>query len=178
MTNTARIVLAAILTIGSAFGQEGVSLMADINPVELREALNLNDDQIDRLRKNVTAMFAEVDPLAKNLYDKEVELMRERTSDAPNEALIGKITVEVDAIRKQLEAVQSRFQASARAVLTAAQRKELVPIEEAAKRIGVAFEAAELNLVTIKDQSMASLGSFGDAGTDEISEVAEPGSKP
>ncbi len=185
MTNTARIVLAAIFFISAAFGQEDTNVGQDVGLMpedgynsELREALKLTDDQMDRLRKNVNAMFAEADPVAGNLFDKERELMRERMSDSPNEAIIGRTTVEVDKLRKQLEAIRDKYRASALAVLTAEQRKALVPIEEAAKRVHLAYQAAGVNLVTVQEDTAAALGSFGDPGIDEIEAGLNPGSNP
>lgn len=151
-----RIVTAALFCVGSAFAQDADNGMANDDrfrvPEALQQTLGLTDMQLEQLRENNRAMVEEVRPLARELARKSRDLRRETRSDAPNESIIGTITVEIVEINGAMDEIRARYEESARSFLNPLQLEALKPIEAAAARVYQVRQAAQFNLVELPEQ--------------------------
>ena len=68
-------------------------------------------------------------------------------SDAPNETIVGQLTMDLEGIQAQIETLRATFRDSARDILTSEQVAALVPIEGAVALAAAARQAVALNLV-------------------------------
>ena len=104
--------------------------------------------QLEQLRENNRTMVEEVRPLAREYR----ELHRGAQTDAPNESIIGIITMEIIEINGEMEGIRARYQESARAFLNRLQLEALKPIEVAAARVCQVRQATQFNLVEFLEQ--------------------------
>ncbi len=151
-----RIVMAALFCVGSAFALNADNESANDDrfrvPEALQQTLGLTDMQLEQLRENNRAMVEEVRPLARQLARKSRELHRETQPDAPNESIIGTITMEIIEVIGEMDEIRARYQESARAFLNPLQLEALKPIEVAAARVCQVRQAAQFNLVELPEQ--------------------------
>ena len=96
-------------------------------------------------------MRAEIRPLARYLADRQRELRQELRAEAPNETIVGALTLGIERITDEIGAVAGKYQDRARAILTPEQMEALVPIEAPAAMWHTVRQAAAYNLVPIPD---------------------------
>ena len=151
-----RIAIAALICIGAAFSQDSENGITNDGrfrvPEALQQTLGLTETQIEQLRDNNRSMVEEVRPLARQLARKQRELRRETRSEAPNETIIGTITLEISEINDAINAIRARYQASARTILNPLQLEALKPIESAAARVYQVRQAAQFNLAMLPER--------------------------
>ncbi len=165
MTKT-RILLATLLCLGSAFGQEprpdniigvppdelGVAgfLLGGIplGGIEaLQEALSLNERQIERLSEINFALEDETFPLAREAFEKNWELRRALRATPPNEAVFLMIGADLKRIDEQVRSVTAEHREMARAILSVQQIAVLGRLEAALGLLRAAQEAVRVNLI-------------------------------
>lgn len=113
----------------------------------VKDYLGLTEDQITQLndlrraeRQANQAVFEQLAGKQKSLR----ELLQGGSSDA---AAIGKLQLEIETLRKQLEQSRARLRDQARAVLNASQQAKLKTLEEAAALQPAIAGAGALNLL-------------------------------
>ena len=123
----------------------------EYHPQALQEALDLTDDQIERLHSNNLAFRAASQSLFARLTEKLDEVQREvRDTETANVAVVGASLVASEKLRDEIEELRAEHRNLARAILTAEQLRALKPIEEAAAIARVVADAAFWNLVAIR----------------------------
>ena len=151
-----RIAIAGLCCIGSALAQDAGQDNDNRNrvPVALQEALDLSDTQIDQLRDNNRTMGDEIRPVARQIADKR----REMRAESPNESIIGTITMERQQLTDEVQAIQAKYQTSAKELLTFDQLFKLQPIEAAAAFTFEVRQAAQYNLVMLPEPDQGDSG--------------------
>jgi len=124
---------------GQAPGQPPVS--------EIKAYLSLTDTQITSI---TTALRTAADAnrtLAEQMRTKQEALQTALTSGSTDAAAIGRAMLEIQAIRKQLEANHTKSLEQAASFLSADQKTKLKALEDAAKLQPVIHEAHALQLL-------------------------------
>jgi len=118
----------AVAQTGSAPGQppqgrQGPRLEA------VKQALQLTDEQINRLREIRKADFEAVRPIGQQMREKG-QLLREKQAGAPA-AEVGQIVLELEGLKTQLRQIHENSQNEAIGVLSASQQDLLEKLKEA-----------------------------------------------
>ena len=155
-----RIAIAGLCCIGSALAQDAGQDNDNRNrvPVALQEALDLSDTQIDQLRDNNRTMGDEIRPVARQIADKRREMRLEMRAESPNESIIGTITMERQQLTDEVQAIQAKYQTSAKELLTFDQLFKLQPIEAAAAFTFEVRQADQYNLVMLPEPDQGDSG--------------------
>lgn len=112
----------------------------------LKQTLGLTDDQVDKLRQLQKSQRTAMEPLAKQMAEKQRALhqaMREGTAEQAGKTALA----EIETVRKQMATARAANRTQAVALLNPAQKQKLQALEEAAKLMASVREAAMLDLV-------------------------------
>lgn len=117
-------------------------------PPQLKEYFAFSDDQITKIN-NLNQQLQSF-RLGKALRQAQVqrEIAEESAKDNPNPTALGQSYIELEAIRRELEAEQQKTVRQVQAVLTADQRVKLTVLEQALALQSTACTAAGQNLLT------------------------------
>jgi Spy/CpxP family protein refolding chaperone len=109
-------------------GERGPSFDALVSALELTEAqLTSLQENSKAGREAMRALFEEAKPLHE-------QIRAELDAEAPNAAVVGELTVQLDAIRDQIGETKEKTHADALAVLTPGQQEALTAIVESKER--------------------------------------------
>ena len=156
-----RMLIAAVLCYGIAFGQEprpdtiaelppgvpGTPVVSWGGTEALQEALSLNERQIERLSEINFAIEDETFPLAREAFEKNWELRRALRATPPNEAVFLMIGEDLKRIDEQVRSVTAEHREMARAILSVQQIAVLGRLEAAIGLLQAAQEAVRVNLI-------------------------------
>lgn len=129
-----------LLTVAAAFAQPPA-------PTELKAYLNLTDTQITSI---TTANRAAIDAnraLVGQLHTKRQALETSLADGASDAPAIGRAMLEIQSLRKQLDAAMSNVHDQAVSFLTADQKTKLKALDDAAKLRPAIGQAHELHLL-------------------------------
>lgn len=113
----------------------------------LKQYLNLTDAQLDQLRAVRREAAQSARPEARQIQEKARALREEMQSANPDQAKVGRLTVELKQLREQLRAGRSDVSEKARAILTPDQQAKLKALEEARKLAPAMRQATALGLL-------------------------------
>jgi Spy/CpxP family protein refolding chaperone len=97
----------------------------------VKDYLGLSDDQMTQLANLRTAERQANQTLFEQLRARQTSLRGLLDSGSTDAAAIGKLQIEIETLRKQLDQNRSRFDEQAKAVLTATQQAKLKTLEDA-----------------------------------------------
>ena len=119
-------------------------------PTELKTYLGLSDTQVSSLNSIQSSVMQSAMSVMQQVQTKqsELEAALEKGSDA---ATLGKMLLDIQALKKQVDSARTSARTQALAVLTADQRTKLKPLEDAAKLETQLRQATQLNLVAPTD---------------------------
>ena len=154
----------AVAQTGSAPGQppqgrQGPRLEA------VKQALQLTDEQINRLREIRKADFEAVRPIGQQMREKG-QLLRENIQAGAPAAEVGQIVLELEGLKTQLRQIHENSQNEAIGVLDASQQELLEKLKEAIRLQAAIGHARALGLLGGGPQrpSMAPMGPGGRGG--------------
>jgi|GEM_PF-5877947 len=114
-------------------------------------ALELTDAQLTSLQENSQAGRESMKALFEQIGPLHEQLKAELDADAPNSAVVGELTVQLDAVRDQIKEAKEKTRADALSILTPSQQEALTAIVESEERsrekFGVIRTAAMLGLL-------------------------------
>jgi Spy/CpxP family protein refolding chaperone len=131
-----------------------VTLMAQPAPPQappvqaLKQFLSLSDAQVTQLTQLRREQGQAVHLIAQQIREKETSLQRLLEGGGADAAAVGRLVLDINALRKQIRETDERYQAQARQVLTVAQQEKLGVLVEAAKLQPAIAQAVSLNLIT------------------------------
>lgn len=146
------LVLAAVVLAPSGFaqtpGRPVPGLYTMPFPPMLQQYLGLTDDQVSR----VTATNQQLSELsatkAQRQIQLQVEISQEIRRPSPDAAAIGTRYVELEQIRRDLEAERTRTVASVQNILTEPQKGKLTALQQAMRDYPIACAAVTQNLMS------------------------------
>ena len=133
-------------------------------------ALNLTDGQLSQLQENAKASREETRALMQEIRPLHEQIKAELDKPSPDPAVVGDLTVQVDAIRDQIGENRKNSHAAALALLTPAQQEALTALTSAEEKnretFGVIRTAAMLNLLEGRGMGFGpgGHGGFGPGG--------------
>ncbi len=113
----------------------------------LKDALGLSDAQVTQLTQIMTDRNAAVQPLFSQIRDKRTSLREKLNAGSSNASDVGQLEIDITAMQKQIQDVQTQYIDKARSVLNADQLNKLKTIEDAAKLMPAVREATVLSLI-------------------------------
>lgn len=131
-----------------------VALMAQPAPPQappvqaLKQFLSLTDAQVTQLAQLRREQGQTVQVINQQIREKEAALRELLQSGSSDAATVGRLVLDVNALRKQIRETDERYQAQARQVLTAAQQEKLGALVEAARLQPAIAQAISLNLIS------------------------------
>lgn len=160
MTRTT-LALAALFSAGIAVGQSagvgspgtppGTDTVSDADSTakggELVSFLDLNEGQIESLRRLEQQFEDELFPLARDSWEKEWQLRKLYRSDPPNKAGADALHQQIDALHGQIRSLGARHREQSRALLKYRQITALGRLETALELSRAAEDAVCANLV-------------------------------
>ena len=140
-----RIVFAISLTITALFSQ----IIGSISPFppQLKQYLELTDEQVNSiLRLNNASQTFQLEKLRRS-SQVQLELSQETAKPTLDPMALGVRYVELEAIRRDIEADQNKTAASIQNVLTAAQKTKVQALQQAMQLQSVICEAQSVNVL-------------------------------
>jgi Spy/CpxP family protein refolding chaperone len=125
-----RTLMVVLVSAAAAFAQTAPTPPA---PAELKTYLNLTDSQITGLRAVQTQLQNAVNSLRTQVQTKQTDLDAKLAAGTTDAAALGRLLLEIQALRKQLDTQSSSFRAQAQNLLTAEQKTKLKALDDAAK---------------------------------------------
>ncbi|MBI1352706.1 MAG: periplasmic heavy metal sensor [Acidobacteria bacterium] len=114
-------------------------------------ALDLTEAQLTQLQENAASGREATQLLMQDIRPLQEQIRAELDKDAPDPALVGDLTVKVDAIHDKIGEVRDKTHADAVAILTPAQQETLTTLasseEKTRETFGVIRTAAMLGLL-------------------------------
>ncbi|MBI4877114.1 MAG: periplasmic heavy metal sensor [Acidobacteria bacterium] len=160
------------LAVGAVFAQGpmGPGRMGPGGPQpkldEVKAMLNLTDGQIVQIQAAQKQAMDKVSAVRTQLFEKSKALRDLRAKGSPDAAALGKLTQEIDALRKQIQDAREAGQKAAVNLLTGEQKAKLAALEAAAKLRPAIQEAMALGLLTPPDAPAAGMrGGLGGMGS-------------
>jgi Spy/CpxP family protein refolding chaperone len=117
------------------------------NLAAIRQYLGLTDDQIQQVQRTRDAAREGTRGVADQLRAKEAELRALVQSGAAEPAAVGKVALEVEALRTQMQQLAETARQNLLALLSSEQAARVRTLEEAAKLRPAIDEAAGLGLL-------------------------------
>ncbi len=118
------------------------------NPVQvLTRFLQLTEQQIADLRALLEDRKDVVEPLMKQIPEKDGELRDLLNSASPDPAAVGRVTIAMHDLRRQADEARKDFAARFEALLTAEQKSRLNTARQAARLQPVAGALRELGII-------------------------------
>lgn len=116
---------------------------------ELKAYLSLTDTQVQGLLAVQTQKHAAVQQIVQEIQTKEKSLREKLTAGSTDALALGTLLVEIQNLRKRVQAADTQFRDQALAVLTADQKTKLKALEDASKLHAQIQQAAMLDLLTL-----------------------------
>ncbi|MCL4794336.1 MAG: periplasmic heavy metal sensor [Bryobacteraceae bacterium] len=116
-------------------------------PDALKTFLELTDAQVQQLVELRRSLPDTVKPFAEQIREKNQALREEMQKTNPDPAVVGKLMVEMKAIREQIHAEHAKLNDQAKALLTDAQKAKLAELEAAQKLAPAIRQAVGFGLI-------------------------------
>ena len=145
----------------------------------LQNYLSLSDEQVRQLGDLRRDQFERMRPAMEQFGAKQRELDQALQASAPDPALVGRLTIEIQQLRQSMPDSREALREQALAILSSDQREKITKLNEALQLHPTAIEAAGLNLVDSDFPPLAGLPGgnvwFGRTGNFEASLSAPAG---
>jgi hypothetical protein len=115
-------------------------------PPQLKSYLELTDDQVTAIKKANMALSEFRMTKLQRQFQVQIELGEETAKQTPDPMAMGLRYVELEAIRRELQAEQEKTVAAVQKVLTAPQKTKLSVLQQAFLLYGTACSAVDQNL--------------------------------
>jgi hypothetical protein len=139
-----KILAAVLLTLPMASAQI-IPILVDFPP-QLRSYLELTDEQVTAIKKANTDLNEFRITKLRRQFQVQMELGQETAKQSPDPMGLGLRYVELEAIRRELQAEQEKTVAAVQKVLTAPQKAKLSVLQQAFLLYGTACSAVDQNL--------------------------------
>jgi len=136
-----------ILTVAGFAQPFGGAWAAGSTPQALKEALNLTDEQITKLREIRKAEWSALTPIREQ-WRANLQAYRQKLEAGGDPAEIGRLALAGRQLWLKAQEVRESYRKQALAVLTPAQQSALAKLEEAAKLMPAVVQARALNLIS------------------------------
>jgi len=113
----------------------------------LKSHLSLTDDQLQQLQNLRRDQFERMRPSIEQMAEKQRALDEALAAASPDPALVGRLTIELQQIRKEIPDSRETLREQALAILGADQRAKLDDLGEALQLHATATQAVGLNLL-------------------------------
>lgn len=127
---------------------------------EVKAALGLSDAQVTSLQGIQTAQRQAAQPIAQQMQTKQAALRAALTAGTTAVAA-GTTLLEIEALRKQLDTLETNARNQAAGVLSADQRTKLKALEDAAKLQPAIGQATSLGLIVRATNTTTGVGPRG-----------------
>jgi hypothetical protein len=134
---------------------------------EIKAYLNLTDTQITGIQAVQKQLDTATSNLQQQIQTKETDLQTKLTAGASDAATVGRLLIDITALRKQIDTQSSPFRDQAKNLLTADQKTKLKTLEDASKLEPQIRQATQLLLlapVTATTQGIPGVGGSGGRG--------------
>ena len=113
----------------------------------LQNHLSLSDEQVQQLESLRHDQFERMRPVIEQMGEKQRALDEALEAASPEPALVGRLTIELQQIRKEMPGTRETLREQALAILGADQRAKLDDLGEALQLHATATQAVGLNLL-------------------------------
>ena len=159
---------AALMTASFAFAQApGIARVENMRRPDfsaLKAHLALTDAQVTQLQDAQQQLRTVNRSGFEQLMQKEKTLRETLTAGSTDATAVGRLVLDIEALRKQIKAGQDSAVTIATAVLTAAQKAKLAELEAAEKLMPAVGEAHMLNLLAGPDRDVLIMGPHFEGG--------------
>jgi hypothetical protein len=140
-----KILAIVLLSLPAASAQNGI--LQTFFPPDLKSYLELTDDQEKEILKANSALSTFRMGKLDREFQVQSELRQETAKQTPDPMALGLRYVELEAIRRELDAEQQKTVAAVQKVLTAPQKVKLVSLQQALSLYSTACSAVSQNLI-------------------------------
>ena len=126
--------------------------------------LTLTDSQIQGLQQLRTQTGDALQSIHQEIQQKQTTLQEQLSKGSTDAAALGKLLLDIEALRKRVTQTEETLHNQALGTLTAAQKAKLTALEDAVKLQPVIGQAAGLQLLTPPQLPMGGPGPRGPAG--------------
>lgn len=117
-----------------------------IDYAALKQTLALTDDQVDKLRQAQKASRTALEPLARQMGEKQRALHQAMGAGTSGQTGSTQLA-EIESLRKQIETVRAANRTQAAGLLNPAQKQKLQALQDAAKLMPSVHQATMLDLI-------------------------------
>lgn len=168
----------ATLTLATtlAFAQGPGAPPTPPSPEALKTALGLTDAQVTALDQLQQSKRTQIEPLMQQMMTQRTALRDAMQKATPDAAAIAAILVQIQALQKQIQAVDASFVTQSVATLSADQKTKLTTLQNAQKVMDAVHQAEMLNLLTRPEGGPGEPGALGGPGGPGL--LGGPGAAP
>lgn len=134
-----------------------------IDYAALKQTLALTDDQVDKLRQAQKASRTALEPLARQMGEKQRALHQAMGAGTSGQTGSTQLA-EIESLRKQIETVRAANRTQAAGLLNPAQKQKLQALQDAAKLMPSVHQAAMLDLIEQPAGGGPGRAAFGSRG--------------
>ena len=124
-------------------------------PPALRQYLELTQEQVTRIERLNNALRQFETQKARRAFQVQSELSEETARTSLDPMALGMRYVELEAIRREIDAERKRTVDEVQAVLTPAQRTKISALQEVLRNVGLACDAVNHNLMPLPPLAQA-----------------------
>ncbi len=128
---------------------------------ELKTYLGLTDGQLQHLQQERRATGDEIGPLARDIAQKQRALREQLDAGSTDASALGRLLVDVESLRKQIESKREATRVRAVSVLTPEQRTRLKTLEDVARLGDEVRQAIGAGLLDPPEDGSGGLGGPG-----------------
>lgn len=147
----ATVVLAFVLSIGTALAQQGPPPggpgWGGAHLDALKTFLQLSDSQVQSITALQTSFRSTVKPIRDQIMTKEQELKQEMAKPAPDSAVVAQLMVDIKNLRNQIKSARAGQQPQLLAILNDAQKSSLASLQQALSLQQAAHQAAAVGFI-------------------------------
>src|SRR5690348_6528657 len=140
-----KVIIAVLLAVPAGSAQIG-GVITDFPP-QLKTYLELTDDQVNSIKKANADLDTFRATKLQRQFQVQAELAQETSKQTPDPMAIGLRYVELEAIRRELQAEQQKAATTVQSVLTTPQKAKVAVLQQALQLYPTACSAVEQNLL-------------------------------
>jgi Spy/CpxP family protein refolding chaperone len=115
---------------------------------QVKTYLSLTDQQVQQLQQLITSERQANQTRQQEIQTKQTQLQQLLTANSNDAAALGRLLIDIQALRRQVETTHTNFQTQAVALLNDAQKTKLKALDDASKLAPTIGQAVSLNLLT------------------------------
>jgi len=131
---------------------------------QVKTYLSLTDQQVQQLQQLITSERQANQARQQEIQTKQTQLQQLLTDNSNDAAALGRLLIDIQAVRRQMETTHTNFQNQAVALLNDAQKAKLKALDDASKLAPTIGQAVSLNLLTPARPPNAGIPGFGGPG--------------